>query len=167
MGYFKLKRQHAPDPIGVENYKRRRLLQDFANLSLSSKPSVTTEPKVTKVLSEDIFVPDNVKNKLLKFSRGSTTSLSSSAEAIYEKIKEWIVEDNSQIIKWIDWRQELFHMWYSWYQNQWYINAEMDIDDNNNIIQQQTDNIIQQNTGNIITNNEFDERMDVDMDAPY
>lgn len=159
MGYFKLKRQHAPDPIGVENYKRRRLLQDFANLSLSSQPSIIKEPKVTKILSEDIFVPDNVKNKLLKFSRGNKNSLGSSAEVIYEKIKEWIVEDSSQIIKWIDWRQELFHMWYRWYQNQWYISTRMDIDNNNTIIPQQTNKIIM--------NNESDERMDVDMDAPY
>lgn len=158
MGYFKLKRKHAPDPTGVENYKRRRLLQDFANLSLSPNFNVTEEPKVTKILTGDIFVPDNVKNKLLKFSRGNkNNSLSSSAETIYEKIREWIVEDGSQIVKWIDWRQQLFHMWYKWYQNQWYTNTVMDIDNNS----------LQQQTNDDIMNNEFDEDMDIDMDAPY
>ena len=158
MGYFKLKRKHTPDPIGVENYKKRRLLQDFANLSLSSKSKVIKEPKVTNVITGEIFVPDNVKNKLLKFSRGNKNdSLSSSAEAIYEKIKEWIVEDGSQMIKWIDWKQQVFHMWYKWYQNQWYTNTGMDID--NNLLQQQTnDNIM---------NIELDENMDIDMDTPY
>lgn len=158
MGYFKLKRKHAPDPTGVENYKRRRLLQDFANLSLSPNFNVTEEPKVTKILTGDIFVPDNVKNKLLKFSRGNkNNSLSSSAETIYEKIREWIVEDGSQIVKWIDWRQQLFHIWYKWYQNQWYTNTVMDIDNNS----------LQQQTNDDIMNNEFDEDMDIDMDAPY
>ncbi|SMN21215.1 similar to Saccharomyces cerevisiae YPL071C Putative protein of unknown function [Maudiozyma saulgeensis] len=167
MGYFKLKRQHAPDPIGVENYKRRRLLQDFASLSISSsenssKSNKIITPNVTKIFSGDILVPDTVKNKLLKFSR-SKKSTKSSAEAIYDRILQWIKEDASQVIKWKDWNHEIFVMWYTWYRNLWYSNnnnnymdMDMDVDSQQQMI---TTNNFQ------VMNNEIDESMDIDMDS--
>ncbi|CAB4255810.1 similar to Saccharomyces cerevisiae YPL071C Putative protein of unknown function [Maudiozyma barnettii] len=163
MGYFKLKRQHAPDSIGVENYKRRRLLQDFASLSISSSQNAsnsnkTGTPNVTKILSGDILVPDTVKNKLLKFSQ-SEKSTRSSAEAIYDRILEWIKEDASQIIKWVDWEHELFVMWYTWYHNLWYNNNNNNIDMEVDPQQQQAANSFQ------VVNNDINESIDVDMDV--
>lgn len=166
MNFFKSKRPHSPDSIGIQNYKRRRLVEDFASLSLSSerRPSVESTSNVTNILSGDILVPTSttVKKKLLDISHKEHSN-KSNAEVIYGRILEWIKEDTFQLTKWVDWKHVVYMLWYNWYQKD---TTDIEMDD-----QTQDTTLTTDTQYNIITNeNNYVESnlivdTDVDMDA--
>ncbi|CAL9732686.1 hypothetical protein MOUN0_O03620 [Monosporozyma unispora] len=128
MAFFKLKRPHSPhnssDAIGISNYKRIRLIEDFERLSLGGNVSYDRDAytrdmgsSVTKVVDTQINLPKSVKNKLIREELNQQDSGHATAdEIIYSKIRDWIREDAMQIVRWVDWKTLLYEQWLKWFQ---------------------------------------------------
>ncbi|GMM57499.1 hypothetical protein DAKH74_041150 [Maudiozyma humilis] len=125
MTSFKAKRPHSPD-CGVEHYKRRRLLEDFARLSIgdthSASHSVGVSPpsdSVTTVLDGDVLLSAPVRRRVASvLRRGGSAGGSvdhSSAETVYARILDWIKEDAAQIVRWVDWERVVYVLWRRWF----------------------------------------------------
>ncbi|CCF58248.1 hypothetical protein KAFR_0E00940 [Kazachstania africana CBS 2517] len=120
MGLFKHKRQHAPDPIGIGNYKRRKLIEDFANLSLDANSPTTpssNDVAVTKIVPSRVDLPKSVRDRLLMFQDSEEEESYLDNGILISKIAEWIKMEASQMVKWVDWRQMIYFTWLRWYQS--------------------------------------------------
>ena len=125
MTSFKAKRPHSPD-CGVEHYKRRRLLEDFARLSIgdargASHSAGVSPPSdsVTTVLDGDVLLSAPVRRRVASvLRRGGSTGDGvgrSSAEAVYARILDWIKEDAAQVVRWVDWARVVYVLWRRWF----------------------------------------------------
>lgn len=126
MTSFKAKRPHSPD-CGVEHYKRRRLLEDFARLSIGdargASHSVGVSPpsdSVTTVLDGDVLLSAPVRRRVASVLRRGGGSAGdgvgrSSAEAVYARILDWIKEDAAQVARWVDWARVVYVLWRRWF----------------------------------------------------
>lgn len=142
MTSFKLKRPHSPfdynnDSVGISNYKRQKLIEDFERLSIGEvKYDEDAYIKdvgspVTKIVSAHINLPDSVKNKVIREEMNNIRELNTTDDIIYSKIRDWIREDAMQIVPWIDWKYHIYTMWWRWFQSFiWSSNA---YNNNNNI----------------------------------
>ncbi|EDO16892.1 hypothetical protein Kpol_1024p46 [Vanderwaltozyma polyspora DSM 70294] len=101
---FKAKRPHSPDNIGISNYKKQRLIEDFSNLRIGDTPS----SKVN--LAEN--VPINVKIHAPNFL--DTDSKFDSVHDFYSKIYEQLINERLQLIKWVDPKKLLYEKWFEW-----------------------------------------------------
>lgn len=113
MPTFKLKRPHSIENIGINNYKRRKLISDFESLSLTDKPPPITPP-VTNIIANAINLPKSVKNRLLSTDRDNSDN-SFSEDILNSKILDWIKEDSLKLVKWVDWRYAIYVNWCNWY----------------------------------------------------
>lgn len=103
---FKKKRAYSPDSIGIANYKRQRLIEDFENLRL-----VENHPTVSK--SNKFTVPTAVKittSNILKKTRSSDYG-----DKFYLKIREQLLIEKLQVINWIDQRIMVYKIWVQWF----------------------------------------------------
>ena len=126
MTFFKVKRVHSPDGWSAEGYKRRRLLEDFARLSLGEGQGSTNpvtqvvgdlpgdrsdEQGILSDVSSDLLLPRAVKRRVA----GYRPIGRSSAETVYERILDWIKEDASQVTRWVDWARVVYVLWRRWF----------------------------------------------------
>lgn len=133
MAYFKLKRPHSPhtsnDAIGISNYKRARLIEDFERLSLGDGVAKYDQEAyikdigspVTKVVPARINLPKSVRNKLIREELNHVdTDHATTDEIIYSKLREWLREESLQMTVWMDWKRVLYQMWLRWFQETWW-----------------------------------------------
>lgn len=181
MVYYKLKRPHSPingsDSIGILNYKRIKLIEDFERLSLSDNNTVKHDRDpyaknmcnpVTKVVKTKINLPKSVKSKVIRkvLSVHRDKDHMDSNEIIYSRIYDWIREDSMKLIPWVDWRDKIYKMWLHWYKDtiwkQTYKNYQPFFDNEGDYDIMDTfneDNVTNHNNS-ILDNN----AMDIDMD---
>ena len=111
---FKIKRPHTPEHEVLQEYKKRRLIEEFERLSLSTGPtSLYGSPEPTKVVSEGIRLIKPAKKK------AEETLISDGPRAKYDPILYETIEffrfQAYQITKWYDWRKVLYLQWYNWF----------------------------------------------------
>lgn len=132
MTYYKLKRPHSPvnsgDSIGILNYKRIKLIEDFERLSLSDNNAVNYDRDsyikdmgnpVTKLVKAKINLPKSVKNKVIRkiLSAYRDKDQMDGEVLICSRIYDWIKEDSMKLIPWVDWKGTIYEMWLRWYQD--------------------------------------------------
>ncbi|CDO95143.1 unnamed protein product [Kluyveromyces dobzhanskii CBS 2104] len=121
---FKLKRSRSPDPIGISNYKKQRLIYDFENLSLGPQTNICAER--TKI-DTGLNPLRDVVNKRMWAAVERELSNANKNDKMYEKIFDQVRQFNSQVIKWYDWRILLFDSWKKWFWQQTVASHEVEI----------------------------------------
>lgn len=158
-----MKRPRSPDLIGIDNYKKQRLLQEFENLRISNATiSKTQQGKQNLGLSS----LRNVINKKMWTIVEKEMSQNSGNDQIYKHIWDTVRASNLRIIKWYDWRQILYYTWLNWFQNMTNLNSESGYLDNaiqSHQISSIGDSIYYKMNTNAFT--EADVNMDIDTDT--
>ncbi|KAG0673813.1 hypothetical protein C6P43_001029 [Kluyveromyces marxianus] len=108
---FKMKRPRSPDLIGIENYKRQRLIYDFEHLSLGSR---SNDGVKKHKLDSGLSSFKTVVSKRMWEAVERELSGSNKNDKLYEKIFEQLRQYSMQIIKWYDWRTVIRDMWTKW-----------------------------------------------------
>ncbi|CAR27675.1 hypothetical protein ZYGR_0N01590 [Zygosaccharomyces rouxii] len=123
---FKLKRPHSPDSVGVNNYKKQRLIQDFEKLSLKDSSHGAQSQVVTannNLLDEIgigiISIPKDVKKRVRRLRNSSGTY--NDEKLIYEKLREAIRNEHLQIIRWQDPLHVVYQQWLRWIRTRWIV----------------------------------------------
>ena len=116
MKKFKIKRPHTPEHETLQEYKKRRLIEEFERLSLSTGPTkLYGNPEPTKVVSEGIRLIKPAKKK------AEETLISDGSRGKYDPILYETIEffrfQVYQITKWYDWRKVLYLQWYRWFRS--------------------------------------------------
>lgn len=133
MTFFKLKRHHSPfersGSIGISNYKRIKLIEDFEKLSLSDNNTTIRYDRdsyikdmgnpVTQIVKTKINLPKSIKNRIVRnvLSDPRDRDQIDNDGIVYSRIYDWIREESMKLIPWIDWRKQIYQMWLRWYQN--------------------------------------------------
>ncbi|CAH00092.1 uncharacterized protein KLLA0_E23343g [Kluyveromyces lactis] len=153
---FKMKRSRSPDPIGIDNYKKQRLIYDFENLSLA--PRGTDGIKKHKIDS-GLNSFKAVVNKRMWDVVERELSGSNKNDKIYERIFDHVRQFNSQVIKWYDWRSVVASLWVKWYQQH---SPKLDEVDMN--VETAADSRVDLAPNLMHRNDEFDHNADMDID---
>ncbi|AJW02239.1 hypothetical protein H806_YJM1386P00187 [Saccharomyces cerevisiae YJM1386] len=112
------KRNHSPDPIGIDNYKRKRLIIDLENLSLNDKGPKNGHADDNNLIHNNIVFTDAIDDKALKEIIKCSTSKRGDNDLFYDKIWERLREKRLQIIKWVDYKEIAYLSWWKWFHNQ-------------------------------------------------
>ncbi|GCE97515.1 hypothetical protein ZYGM_002878 [Zygosaccharomyces mellis] len=122
---FKLKRAHSPDPVGVNNYKKQMLIQDFERLSLRDNSHEVQNQVVAannNTLNEVgiglISIPKDVKKHVRKLR---STDAYNDEKLVYEKLREVIRNEHLQVINWYNPLEIVYHQWLKWIQTKWIV----------------------------------------------
>lgn len=126
---FKVKRPYSPDTIGINNYKRQRLIQDFENLSISlSDDSSTYGRSSSSNRGWRVNLPSRDNRRSSNRNKGGGTPIDMNEyQFIYEKWKEQIQFENLQIVKYVNWKLVIYGIWLSWFNALPYDNIDADI----------------------------------------
>lgn len=159
------KRPYPADSVGLDNYKRQKLIEDFENLSLTDrKPSHGNDDGVlSTVATTRIHIPELVKKKLMN-NEGGIRDSTNDRTIIYAKIIDWMKEETMQLVKWNNWPLIVYHNWMNWIQHHakqfWQFSHDLDGDYNiDNPILAQFDE-----SSTIYENSTTSEDMDIDID---
>ncbi|GAV53667.1 hypothetical protein ZYGR_0AK01690 [Zygosaccharomyces rouxii] len=136
---FKLKRAHSPESVGINNYKKQRLIQDFERLSLkdSSRGAqsqvVASNNNLLDHIGIDIIsIPKDVKERVRRLRNTNTYN---DEKLVYEKLREAIRNEHLQIIRWHDPLEIVYQQWLRWIQSRWVAwPAQPYLNDNDNDI---------------------------------
>ncbi|AQZ17201.1 YPL071C [Zygosaccharomyces parabailii] len=115
---FKLKRPHSPDILGLHNYKKQRLIEDFENLSLNDGPRRSKASAFPKALKDIdvISIPKEVQKHAERLrSSGEYTH----EQLIYEKVREAMRNEAMQVVEWYDPQNVAYLQWREWTQSRW------------------------------------------------
>lgn len=112
------KRNHSPDPIGIDNYKRKRLIIDLENLSLDDTGPKKAREDDNNLVHNNIAFSDAIHDKALKDIIKSSTGNDHHGGSIYDKIWERLREERLQVIKWVDYKEVAYSNWWRWFHNQ-------------------------------------------------
>ncbi|CAI4053380.1 uncharacterized protein SKDI_16G2010 [Saccharomyces kudriavzevii IFO 1802] len=112
------KRNHSPDPIGIDNYKRKRLIIDLENLSLNEKGPKSTYSDDSNLIHSNIALSDDIHDKALKEIIKYSTGKNHDSGSIYDRIWERLREEKLQVIKWADYKKVAYLNWWMWFQDQ-------------------------------------------------
>lgn len=117
---FKLKRSHSPDFGGFSNYKKQKLIQDFERLSLRDSSQNQIVDANNRLLDKIgiglISIPKDVK-KCVKGLRDNNTY--TDERLVYEKLREVIQNEHSQVVRWYDPFEVVYQQWLRWVQTRW------------------------------------------------
>ncbi|EJS41364.1 YPL071C [Saccharomyces arboricola H-6] len=112
------KRNHSPDPIGIDNYKRKRLIIDLENLSLNEEGPKNLDPDDSNLIQNNIAYSDVIHDKALKDIIKQSTGKNYDGGSVYDKIWERLREDRLQVIKWADYKEVAYLNWWRWFHGQ-------------------------------------------------
>lgn len=117
---FKLKRPHSPDILGLHNYKKQRLIEDFENLNLNDGPR---RPRgYANVLPDSleeigiIRVPPEVQKHARKLRSSENYT---DERLLYDKLRETIRHEAMKIVLWCDPLQVAYMQWLEWMRTRW------------------------------------------------
>lgn len=112
------KRNHSPDPIGIDNYKRKRLITDLENLSLDDRGPKNGHADDSNHIHNNIAFTDAIDDKVLKEIIKCSTGKCGDNASFYDKIWERLREKKLQIIKWVDYKEIAYLSWWRWFHDQ-------------------------------------------------
>ncbi|CAI4036806.1 hypothetical protein SMKI_16G1040 [Saccharomyces mikatae IFO 1815] len=112
------KRNHSPDPIGIDNYKRKRLIIDLENLSLSDKGPKKVHLDDNNHVQNNIAFSDSIRDKALREILKCSANKSHDNESFYDRIWERFREEKLQVIKWADYKEVVYLNWWRWFHDQ-------------------------------------------------
>lgn len=157
---FKMKRTRSPDLVGISNYKRQRLIQDFENLSLGTQ---SADRVIFHEQTDGISAFGDVLNEKL-WSVVEREMRQNDNDRTYENLWNKVKEYNMQIIRWYSWPHILYDTWRKWIQSNMQRNRKaMGIDMEIDECFDREESLFLNNRGYSTPLNDTD--MDVDMDV--
>ncbi|CCE65518.1 hypothetical protein TPHA_0L01650 [Tetrapisispora phaffii CBS 4417] len=106
---FKIKRPHSPDVIGMENYKKQRLLEDFSNLNISN----TNKSKAPSISNSNVNIL-KTHSSILKIGKDAN-DINSYNDMILQKFRNELINHSLQVVVWRDYKTLIYENWLKWY----------------------------------------------------